>query len=80
MWLNEDQAIAFLKASEGLMLRQLLRMAHTAAVTGPLHGSAPSGHFDLCFFVQTLARVFQDPAFRAVVDGQDLRWWPEDDD
>ena len=80
LWANYDAAMAAVRGMKDPSLQQFVMRAVTATSVRVLRGEVPVAPFDLLFFVETMAALFeQRESLQRVLAGVDLRGWPDDD-
>ena len=78
-WLNYDEAMALVRQLGDPALEQFVMRAVTVAVQRAMTNKSPAAPFDMLFFVETMVTLFeQRESLVRVLQGEDLRWWPED--
>jgi hypothetical protein len=79
-WANYDAAMAAVRKMHDPSLQQFVMRAVTATSARLLKGAAPVAPFDLLFFVETMAALFdQRESLQRVLAGEDLRGWPDEE-
>jgi hypothetical protein len=81
-FINADQAWASIRSIGDLSTKQLLAQLMTRLVLHAAEsGRPPAEPMDLAYVTAAALQMFGEPnVLRAVLDGQDLRWYPEDED
>ncbi len=78
--LNQDEAWKLQQTISDLTTRQLVASALTQAVL-PFYQEDADHDLDLKFFAQVMIRFSGNHNYlRAILNGEDLRWYPEDDE
>lgn len=80
--LRQEEALQFVESIPDERLRRVVRVFYRR-VLRQFHRAdrLPAGDFDLLYFVEGILRFCsQGPTLEAVFAGEDIRWFPEDDD
>lgn len=78
-WINYDEAMALVRQLGDPALEQLVMRTVTVAVQRAMNNEGPAAPFDMLFLVKTMISLFeQRESLIRVLQGEDLRWWPED--
>ena len=77
--INQDEAWQLQQTISDLPSRQIVASALTQAVMFFSQAKTPPAcDFDLRFFTEIMIRLSQKQAYlKAILNGEDLRWWPE---
>jgi hypothetical protein len=78
-WINYDEAMALVRQLGDPALEQFVMRAVTVAIQRAMKSEGPAAPFDMLFLVETMVSLFeQRESLIRVLQGEDLRLWPED--
>ena len=77
---NAVAANEFIRALDDAMLKAFVTRALVVVIVRCQRGERPKAPFDVLFFAKAMAQFYEqkDDLIREW-NGEDLRWWPDDD-
>ena len=81
VWLRYAEAYQFANGISELDRRQFVLLGLSSLRLHLSRREQPVMDFDLLFFAKSLSQMFESRgAITSILAGEDLRWWPDDDD